>query len=339
MSEEDSGIGTSLARSEERYLEELKRRLRRDRLLISLSYLVLGILWMYFSSGIYIPYVLHLESPAVRLEVIKEILFVVVTAGLLYYTLGLLHRRQLALAEKLAQAKLEEAELEYMRELTSLVGGITHDLRNILQLIGLHLSTREELSPEEFRRRTELVTEELKRIARLCDTMTAAAAGAVGGRTVDDVDLARFVEREIELVRPLIRRGTITLEAADDLHPVRANLITLHRLLLNLLYNACQAAGEEGRVRITLSNLNGRISIGVENTGRPLPGEVVEALNTELELSSLIRQSHGWGLGIVMEATRELNARIRAEPIPKGSRIEVIMSTQANGPTVAPYTR
>jgi len=327
VSEDSADLASPLGRSEERHLQELKTRLRRDRILISLAYLILGIIWMYFSSGIYIPYVLDLQGPAVRLEVIKEILFVVATSVLLYFALYLLHRRQLALAEGLARAKLEEAELEYMRELTSLVGGLTHDLRNILQLIDLHLTTQQELSAEELRRRAELIAEEMRRITRMCDTMTAAAAGAVSRGEAEEIELREFLEREIELVRPLIKGGSIRLEASPELHPIRANPITLHRLLLNLLYNACQAAGPDGSVAVKLTNLNGRVSIGVENTGQPLPSEVLDALNAELELSSLIHQSHGWGLGIVLEAVDELDARITAEPTPQGTAIQVIVHT------------
>ncbi len=88
-----------------------------------------------------------------------------------------------------------------------------------------------------------------------------------GGRTAVPLDLGALVERVAERMRTLYP-GTIETEVAD---PTPASLtgdvLDWERSLLNLLENACRAAGVQGKVSIRAHRLGATYRVVVADSG------------------------------------------------------------------------
>lgn len=94
--------------------------------------------------------------------------------------------------------------------------------------------------------------------------------------------------------------------------PLPANL--LRQILLNLLLNAVAAAEEGGRVRLTASAADGKLTLAVCNDGRHIPEERMAYLFEPFATGS--EKGHGLGLWIVYQIVRQLNGGLSVESEP-----------------------
>lgn len=79
--------------------------------------------------------------------------------------------------------------------------------------------------------------------------------------------------------------------------------------------------GESGDIRLTVSN-----------TGEPIPEEIVEQFNREVELSQA-GSGHGWGLNIIRSAASEIGASIEAHAAGEDGGAEFEVSFSPHGST------
>jgi signal transduction histidine kinase len=84
----------------------------------------------------------------------------------------------------------------------------------------------------------------------------------------------------------------------------------VRQILMNLLLNAVQAAGENGQVTSTITNSAGHVSIEVGNSGVSIPPELMEHLFEPF--SGQKEDSHGLGLWITYQIVQQLHGRIDA---------------------------
>ena len=163
-----------------------------------------------------------------------------------------------------------------MEAVGTLAGGIAHDFNNLLTTILGHVSLAlMKLGPSH------------PASPGLTDVQTAAERGAelVGqllrfSKTVSvqlkPVSLNDCVAEVVRLVRPSIdARIEIVTDLAPGLWPVEADSGQIEQALMNLVINARDAIGDDGRVLIQTANRTvqaGPTALGAE----PLRGEVVE---------------------------------------------------------------
>jgi len=123
------------------------------------------------------------------------------------------------------------------------------------------------------------------------------------------VSTAEIAAEVITTVRPLADTRSITLEAAETELAVTADRADLARILDELVSNALKFTPEGGRVSIDAAQLDGRVSITVEDTG---PGMSPETLAHAFDrfyrgADASARSAAGTGLGLAI--ARDLAAR------------------------------
>ncbi len=199
-----------------------------------------------------------------------------------------------AISEKLAS-----------RSLGRLMAGVTHEVRNPLNAMAIHL---------------ELVREHLIRLQRGARAPVGAVLGLDGGnerapefdgarehidviaseiKRLDEVitGFVRFIRPEelhlqpvsvdslitevIALVEPDVRRNGIVCRAdvASGLPELRADPALLRQALLNLALNGCQAMPNGGKLTMSArAEKDRRISLTVEDTGLGIPADKLDSI-------------------------------------------------------------
>lgn len=230
--------------------------------------------------------------------------------------------------------KLESQFLrsQRMESIGRLVGGIAHDLGNLLVpiLLGVRVLSQRYKDDERTSRTLEMIQKSAQRGSDMVKQVLAFARGVEGERVpVDVAQVIREVERMTEETFP----STIRVEAEimDDLWAVKGDATQLQQVLMNLCVNARDAMPDGGLLRIdaqnffideNLSRMNlearpgAHLKISVSDSGTGIPQDVLdkvfepffttksEGKGTGLGLSTVysIVKSHGGFVGVYSEA-------------------------------------
>lgn len=145
-------------------------------------------------------------------------------------------------------------------------------------------------------------------------------------------DLHRLVEEKVLIFRPIAREKMVTIEnevpASFHLH---SDPLLLEVIIHNLLDNAVKAT-RDGRITIRTILVDGQTQLVVEDTGHGMPKEVVGFYNS----GRGVPEEHarpggliaGFGLIIVNELVRLLQARLHIKTGSGGTRIHLIFQAQ-----------
>ncbi|MBJ6798689.1 ATP-binding protein [Geomonas propionica] len=156
------------------------------------------------------------------------------------------------------QADLERGELERqllhtqkLESLGVLAGGIAHDFNNLLMAIGGNLElVRHVLEPESPAvKYLENAHQATKRAGDLTRQMLAYSGK--GGYSVKLVDLNRLVGENVDLMKASLRKGaTFAVQLQSGLPLLEADPGQMQQVVVNLVTNAIEAAGEGGAITV-----------------------------------------------------------------------------------------
>jgi signal transduction histidine kinase len=181
-----------------------------------------------------------------------------------------------------SRRRLEEADRQ-RRELTA---GISHDLRTPLSSIRGYAETllqkRGELEPEQQRRYLQIIlgrTEALGRLVRdlfELSTLEAREARPEGER----FSLSELAHDTVMQLQPAARERGLNLlvREPESLFWVKGDVGLIERALSNLITNALTHTPAEGRVEVTLTEVNGFVRTAVSDTGSGIDAEELKRL-------------------------------------------------------------
>ena len=160
----------------------------------------------------------------------------------------------------LAQKEKRRLEEQYqhaqkMEAIGTLAGGIAHDLNNVLTpILGYTEMCRMRSGPEgEFEEELEIIEQSATKAARLIRQILTFSRKQVLTPTV--CDLNRLITDFMKMLRRLIREDIeLLVDLAEDLWAVHIDVSQMEQILINLVVNARDAIGENGRVQIYTSN-------------------------------------------------------------------------------------
>lgn len=219
-----------------------------------------------------------------------------------------------AVHEARAEMAREHSEKELMRaqrfeSLAMLAGGLSHDLRNILQPLLLTAEAIEESPDPELRKHGALVADCAKRGLEMVASMLSFARGAKV--QVERVKLSALFEALAMLLRGSVPRNIeMVLDSPDDDVVIEGNHTELQQCLLNLCLNALQAMPEGGKLCLSaepsavdesffsdgeLQSPGAYLKLLVTDTGMGMPEEV----RANLFRPFFTTKDTGTGLGLV----------------------------------------
>ncbi|MEZ5065384.1 MAG: tetratricopeptide repeat protein [bacterium] len=161
----------------------------------------------------------------------------------------------------LEEARLREGKLE---SLGIMAGGIAHDFNNALAGIIGHVSLARDGNPAERERLLSLAEAAASGARRLTGQLLAFAKGGEPVRRVANV--GRLLRESVELATAGSKLQTV-LEVPEDLWAASLDEAQFGQVVSNLVINAEQATGEEGRLVIRASNFRGDPQTGEAASG------------------------------------------------------------------------
>jgi len=212
------------------------------------------------------------------------------------------YRGVLWLAHDISRRKRLERQLLHAERLAGLgrmAAKVAHDIKNPLNAIqGAAHYLRDGSSAEEKDDLTGLIKEQVARIADLVtrlNTLTRPFDLELGPVNVAEVIAAQL--RSCQLAHP---GATWTLEVAENVPEVPADLTLLERLVCNAAENAATAMEGGGELRVTVDHrteANGAwVTICFQDAGPGFPDEVLQNLFQPF----LTTRSDGTGLGLTI---------------------------------------
>lgn len=253
----------------------------------------------------------------------------------------LIWARDITDTERLKRALEHAQRMELMGRLAA---GAAHDFNNALTVILSHadlLAARRSASPD-------LGLSNI-RAAALGAAALARQLLSLGKRTsglATDVDVNRAIEMLQRLLRPVLGEGiSLVCIPATALTTVYVDPIRLDQALINLVFNARDAMGSLGVIRIVAdyieadSNCDGRaggqLRLRVIDNGHGMPPGVV-ARAFEPHFTTKARAGSGLGLPMVRDFVVEAGGTISVSSTPRvGTTVEIVLPARRaeTGPT------
>jgi two-component system, NtrC family, sensor kinase len=128
------------------------------------------------------------------------------------------------------------------------------------------------------------------------------------------VDLHEGIESTIRLLSQYYGSGRITLERDySDLPPVDCYAGQLNQVWMNLLTNAAQAIGSEGRVRVATRRENDTAVVAISDTGSGIAPEDLKKIFDPFYTTKRVGEGTGLGLSIIYGIIERHNGSINVE--------------------------
>ncbi len=277
--------------------EPVVKPLRTTLILVG-SYMVLVAVYLWF-SGILAARVSGTVEELQRLEILKGFGFVAVSsAGLFLLSWQLLSR-----IARQEMALLEQRDALVTAERRAVAGvfasSVAHDINNILMLLRYdvdELLRAQELNPEH-RIITEQLAPAVEDLAVMSKRLAAVGEKSMPGEFVE-VDLVDLARRVVEFSHTHARLRHCAIEiAGDESLSTLANPTIIRLMLLNLLLNAGDATGGQGKITVSVRQADANAIIEVHDNGPGVPQSERQNLFTPYYTSK--QAQGGVGLGLV----------------------------------------
>ncbi|EDM75000.1 multi-sensor hybrid histidine kinase, partial [Plesiocystis pacifica SIR-1] len=176
--------------------------------------------------------------------------------------------------------------------------GIAHDFNNLLTTINLGAQELAfpDLSEADREALIAAIVQACERGAGITRQLQASSAAQLSRPEL--VDLGELVAKDLGVWRTLAG-AEVRVEGVlpDEALPVRVDPAQFHRVLLNLVVNACQAMGESGELTLSAGRRGpGEVFVSVADTGGGIPPSVAERM---FEPFFTTRET-GTGLGLAV---------------------------------------
>ena len=249
----------------------------------------------------------------------------VLAAGPLWLTGARLvtRRRRREAREKISR---DAANHDHLLEVSRLVGGLAHEIKNPLSTMTLNLKLLlEDLDdPRDerqlrWRRRIAGVEDEARRLKEILDDFLRYAGKIEIHR--QPTDLVGLVDEVVDFFAPQAEASRVVMRTSLPPQPVRCDVDghLIKQALLNLLINAVDAMPSGGELLVRLTPQERSAVIEVIDTGEGIPPQLQERV-FEIYFTTK-KGGSGIGLPMTRRLIREHGGTIRLESEPgKGTR-------------------
>lgn len=254
-----------------------------------------------------------------RIETIKGIVYVIVTAALVYvgalWTMRRLERDAQHLHER--EVAMLAAESRVLAGL--MASSVAHDANNLLVTVLAEVDElAREAAPEQRASATRLLSS-LHRLIGLNQRLVRASNAEVA-RERQPVDLVLAARQCVEELRhsPDLRRRSVEVLGAGEF-VVMASPPLIHQMLSNLVLNAGHAAGERGVVQIRVDAADEQFVVEVHDSGPGIPLE--RRANLFGALTTTKANGNGLGLFSVRACVESLSGSVEVDESPLGGAL------------------
>ncbi len=236
-------------------------------------------------------------------------------------TLGQLNR-------VLNDMRRDNASKVRLATLGQLAAQLAHEIGTPLSSVSGHLQLallQKDLQPP-LRERLEVAAREIERIGRIVRDYLDSTRPLEPERRPTDV--TRVVDEAVEVTRGSVETGRARASIARDIQPDMGVVLTdaglLRQILVNLLANALDAAGDAGTVTLGARRDGGDVLVTISDTGSGIAPDDLRRIFEPFYTTKGRGKGTGLGLAICRELTAALGGTISVESEPgRGSAFTV----------------
>lgn len=222
----------------------------------------------------------------------------------------------------------KELETQFLRSqrmesIGTLVGGIAHDLGNLLVpvLLGVQVLEKRFEGDPSTTRTLQMISRSAQRGADMVKQVLAFARGVEGERVpMNPGQVIREIERISLETFP--REISFMVEVPDDVWKIKGDATQIQQVLMNLTVNARDAMPDGGRISVTLENVDvgkehmrtnieakpgPHVCITVTDTGEGIPPEVRDKMFEPFYTTKPVGKGTGLGLSTVYSIVKSHN--------------------------------
>lgn len=226
---------------------------------------------------------------------------------------------------RLAQEGLVQATK--MAALGQLSAAINHELNNPLGAIRAYADNAKQFLERGY---PDLAKANLQEISALTERMATITRqlkifSRKSSGSINDCHLQMALDSAFLIVRPKLAQAKVILhdQRAADLEWVKADLVWLEQILVNLLSNAIDAAASQvsGQVWLTTQRVADKVSIQVRDNGAGIQEQDKPHLFEPFFTTKALGKGLGLGLSISYRLAKDMHGELLAENAPEGGAI------------------
>ncbi len=188
---------------------------------------------------------------------------------------------------------------EQLASLSLLTAGIAHDIGTPMNVIlGYADMLRDSLTDPKAKRRAEIISEQVRRVTNLIETLLNIARPheAVRG----PLAIADVIDHALEFFREKLRSRGIEVERSYvDAPEVLGDKDRLEQTFLNLIVNAADAMPDGGKLSVSVEvGTDGWVEVGLRDTGEGIDPDSLDRIFEPFHTTKA--RGEGTGLGLVV---------------------------------------
>jgi PAS domain S-box-containing protein len=224
---------------------------------------------------------------------------------------------------------------EQLASLSVITAGIAHDVGTPMNVIlGYADMLRDSLEDPKDRRRAEVISEQVRRVTDLLQTLLNIARPHQPVRRPVQID--EILDHALEFFREKLRARHIEIERdVSDVGVIMGDRDRLEQVFLNLIVNAADAMPNGGTLSVRVAPIEeDRVEIGIEDTGHGIDAESLDRIFEPFYTSK--ERGKGTGLGLVVSRSIVLDHSGSidvASELGKGTKFVIRLPRHVPSPT------
>ena len=252
--------------------------------------------------------------------------------------LGLLQKSFADMVERLEKSEAERrASVERMLEneriatVGRIVSGVAHEVNNPLAGIEGALYQIEQKGGAGVQRYSSLVRKSLARIEGIVGQLSdLSRVGTVDPRPVGSRD---FFEEVVLFAKMAVKEKGCELQTCDlcPPQPLEIDRDKTHQVILNLLLNAADAAGTQGRIELRARDDDGWYIVEVADNGPGVPEKIAEQIFDPFFTTKEPGKGSGMGLAISRGIAKKHGGSLTLHSSGQGAVFTLKIPVDSNG--------